>query len=189
MRRRRWSSRSKGCTYRAASTSTTRRAARATHSISKPMRRYRYARWDGSQEPIGDDVSVESLIDELSEDILGGLDPSQAIRQLMRRGMDGRFGGLDSLLQRLRRARQQERERGQLDGMLEQVREEVEEILELERNALSERVDDDEARMREGYLDDLPADPASQINGLKNYDFASPEARQKFQDLLEKLRQ
>ena len=153
------------------------------------MAGYRYARWDGTQTPIGDDVSVESLIDELSEDILGGLDPSQAIRQLMRRGMQGRFGGLDSLMQRLRKARQRERERGQLDGMLEQVREELEEILELERNALSERVDDPEARMREGYLDDMPADPASQISGLKNYDFASPDARQKFQELLERLRQ
>ena len=153
------------------------------------MPRYRYARWDGTQEPIGDDVSVESLIDELSEDILQGLDPQQALRRLLRRGMRGNFDGTTSLLERLRRARQRERERGQLSGVLEQVREELEEILQLERNALAERTDDPEARMREGYLDDMPSDPASQINALKNYDFASPEARQKFQELLEKLRQ
>ena len=153
------------------------------------MPRYRYARWDGSQTPIGDDVTVESLIDELSEDILSGLDPQQAIRQLMRRGMSGRFGGINNLLERLRKARQREKERGQLGGMLDQVREELEEILSTERNALAEKPDDPEARMREGYLDDLPADPASQISGLKNYDFASPEARQKFNELLERLRQ
>jgi uncharacterized protein with von Willebrand factor type A (vWA) domain len=153
------------------------------------VRPYRYARWDGTQEPIGHDLTVESLIDELSEDILSGLDPQQAIRQLMRRGMQGRFDGTSSLLDRLRRARQKERERGQLGGMLEQVREELQEIVDLERNALAERPDDPEARMREGYLDDMPADPASQINALKNYDFASPEARQKFQELMERIRQ
>ena len=153
------------------------------------MRGYRYARWDGSQEPIGSDVTVESLIDELSEDILSGLDPQQALRQLMRRGMDGSFGGINSLLDRLRRAREQERARGQLGGVLEQVREQLDRILDLERGALAERPDDPEARMREGYLDDLAPDPASQINGLKNYDFVSPEARAEFQALLEKLRQ
>jgi uncharacterized protein with von Willebrand factor type A (vWA) domain len=153
------------------------------------MPRYSYRRWDGTQTPIGEDISVESLIDELSEDILSGLDPQQAIRQLMRRGMRGRFGGINTLLERLRKARQRERERGQLGGMLDQVREELDQILDLERNALAERQDDPEARMREGYLDDLPADPASQINGLKNYDFASPEAKQKFNQLLERLRQ
>ena len=153
------------------------------------MSRYRYARWDGSQTPIGDDVSIESLIDELSEDILSGLDPQQAIRQLMRRGVHGRFGGINNLLERLRKARQRERQRGQLDGMLEQVREHLDEIVDLERNALAERPDDPEARMREGYLDDMPADPASQINALKNYDFVSPEARQKFAELMERLRQ
>ena len=153
------------------------------------MPRYRYARWDGTQTPIGEDVAVESLIDELSEDILEGMDPSQAIRRLMRRGMGGSFGGIQGLLERLRRARDRVRRSGALDGMLDQVREELDRILDLERAALAERPDDPETSMREGYLDDLPPDPASQISGLKNYDFASQEARAEFQKLLERLRQ
>ena len=153
------------------------------------MRSYRYRRWDGTQEPIGDDVTVESIVDELSEDILSGMDPNQALRAFMRRGMRGSFGGINSLLERLRKARERERAKGQLGGMLEQVREQLDRILELERSALAERTDDPEARMREGYLDDLGPDAASQINGLKNYDFASPEARAEFQALLERLRQ
>ena len=153
------------------------------------MRSYRYRRWDGTQEPIGDDLTVESLIDELSEDILSGMDPQQAMRSLMRRGMQGNFGGINSLLERLRKAREREKAKGQLGGMLEQVREQLDRILEQERAALAERTDDPEARMREGYLDDLLPDAASQINGLKNYDFVSPEARAEFQELLEKLRQ
>ena len=153
------------------------------------MRSYRYRRWDGTQEPIGDDLTVESVVDELSEDILSGMDPQQALRSLMRRGMRGSFGGINSLLDRLRKARERERAKGQLGGMLEQVREQLDRILEQERSALAERTDDPEARMREGYLDDLPPDAASQINGLKNYDFVSPEARAEFQALLERLRQ
>ncbi|MGH2725540.1 MAG: hypothetical protein ACRDKS_01045, partial [Actinomycetota bacterium] len=88
-----------------------------------------------------------------------------------------------------RKARERERAKGQLGGMLEKVREQLDKILELERAALAERPDDPEARMREGYLDDLAPDAASQINGLKNYDFVSPEARAEFQALLEQLRQ
>jgi uncharacterized protein with von Willebrand factor type A (vWA) domain len=103
--------------------------------------------------------------------------------------MRGSFGGINSLLERLRKAREQERARGQLGGVLEQVREQLEHIVDLERGALAEIPDDPEARMREGYLDDLPPDPAGQINALKNYDFVSPEARAEFQALLEKLRQ
>ena len=152
------------------------------------MRGFRYRRWDGTQEPIGDDLTVESLIDELSEDILSGMDPEQAIRSLMRRGVQGSMG-IKSLLERLRKAKERERARGQLGGMLEQVREQLDRILETEHAALAALADDLEARMREGYLDDLPPDAASQINGLKNYDFVSPQARADFQDLLEKLRQ
>lgn len=153
------------------------------------MSHYRYSRWDGTQDPIGDDLAVSSLVDELSEDILAGLRPEAAIRRLMRRGMAGRFGGLQSLLDRLRRAREAERERGQLGGLLEQLREQLDRVLDLERSALAERPDDPEARTREGYLDSLPPDVPSQISGLKSYDFVSPEARAEFQALLARLRQ
>jgi hypothetical protein len=39
------------------------------------VRGFRYGRWDGTQNPIGDDFRVEVVVDALSEDILGGLDP------------------------------------------------------------------------------------------------------------------
>ena len=106
------------------------------------MPRYRYARWDGTQEPIGSDLTVESLIDELSDDILSGVDPQRAIRMLMRRGMRGEFSGIQGLLDRLRKARDKERARGQLGGVLEQVREQLDRILETERRAIGERPDD-----------------------------------------------
>ncbi len=152
------------------------------------MRPYRYGRWDGTQTPIGDELTVESLVDEISEDILGGYDLESAFRRMMRRGIPGRFGGMQSLLDRLRRARQQERERGRLDGWLEQMQQELDRILDMERSALAARTDDD-ARMQESYLKSLPPTPAGQIAELKNYDFASPDARAAFRALLDKLRQ
>jgi uncharacterized protein with von Willebrand factor type A (vWA) domain len=152
------------------------------------MPTYRYARWDGTQEPIGDDLSVEALIDELSEDLLSGYDPQQALRSLLRRGLPGRAGGIQSLLERIRRARERERARGQLGGILDQVREELERILDLERQALAARPDDPDARMREAYLEDLPPEVAGRITGLKTYDFVSPAAREAFEALLDRLR-
>ena len=38
-------------------------------------------------------------------------------------------------------------------------------------------------------LDMLPPDLAGQVRDLQQYDFTSPEARQRFEELLDKLRQ
>ena len=42
---------------------------------------------------------------------------------------------------------------------------------------------DRDARTRQ--LDELPPDPPGQIQGLQDYDFMDPNARQKFQELLD----
>jgi uncharacterized protein with von Willebrand factor type A (vWA) domain len=59
--------------------------------------------------------------------------------------------------------------------------------LEQER-ALSDMLKQMAAR-KQGQLADLPPDPAGAIRALQEYDFMSPAARQKFQDLLEMLQQ
>ncbi|MHB8512881.1 MAG: VWA domain-containing protein [Actinomycetota bacterium] len=151
------------------------------------MTEYRYFRWDGTQDPLGPELNVAEIVDSLAEDLLEGLLPSEAISSLMSRGVQGRFEGLDALRRRLREARKRAANQGRLDGMLEQVREQLDQILEMERTELSFN-DDPEARMREGYLESLPVDPAGRIAGLKEYDFTSPIARASFQELLEKLR-
>ncbi|HXF36661.1 MAG TPA: hypothetical protein VNO17_05700, partial [Actinomycetota bacterium] len=68
-------------------------------------RRIRYSRWDGTQDPFGPDVSAGDVLEELSEDILSGTGVQGALSRLVRRGMRGRFGGLDALRARLREAR------------------------------------------------------------------------------------
>lgn len=150
--------------------------------------RFRYARWDGTQDPIGEDLDVHALVDQLSDELLGGADPDEAMADLLRRGMPGRFDGIQSLLDRIRERRRRAQSEGRLDGFLEEVREQLEQIVEEERTELSFD-EDPEARMREGYLDSLPPDPAGRINGLKEYDFKSEIARGMFNQLLEKLQQ
>src|SRR3989442_11401874 len=148
----------------------------------------RYSRWDGSQDPLGPDLSAGDLLEALSDDVLAGQGADRALSRLMRRGMRGRFGGLDAIRARLRDARRREQERLNLDGPLQEVRERLDEILELERRTLSFRAEDD-ARLREQFLDSLPPDPAGQIKELKDYRFVDQEAQAKFDELMEWLRQ
>jgi uncharacterized protein with von Willebrand factor type A (vWA) domain len=151
--------------------------------------RFRYSRWDGTQNPIGDDLSVQSLVDAVSDDILDGLGPDLAFEQMMRRGVPGQFGGLQSLQERIRRARAQQQQAGQLDGWLEELRGALDKVMDQERATLARRDADDDARMRESFLDSLPSSVAGSINELKSYDFQDSDARRDFAELLERIRQ
>ena len=82
-----------------------------------------------------------------------------AARGCFAAAMRGRFGGLDALRARLRDARRRQQEALDLTGPLEEVRERLEEVLDLERRALAAR-DDEDARFRELRLAQLPEDAA-----------------------------
>ena len=45
------------------------------------------------------------------------------------------------------------------------------------------------AQRKRQFLDDLPPEPAAQVQQLQNYEFLDPEAQHKFQELIEQLRQ
>jgi uncharacterized protein with von Willebrand factor type A (vWA) domain len=148
--------------------------------------RFSYSRWDGSQDPLEPDVSAGEILEELSDDLLAGAGARQALDRLLRRGMAGRFSGLDALRKRLREARRAEQEQLDLDGPLEEVRERLDELLELERSALSLRTDED-ARMRESFLDGLAPDLPGRLSELRDYRFADAVAQRKFDELLRHL--
>ena len=150
--------------------------------------RIRYSRWDDSQDPFGPDLPASELLEELSDDMLSGADAEEAIERLLRRGMRGRFSGLDALRARLRSAREREQQALDLTGPLEEVRRRLEEILERERSTLSFRAEDD-ARLREAFLDALPADAPGQIRELQDYRFVDPQAQRMFDELMEHLRE
>ena len=99
--------------------------------------RIRYSRWDDTQDPFGADVPAAELLEELSDDIQSGGGAEGALSRLMRRGIQGRFNGLDALRARLRERRRREQAAMNLQGPLEEIRERLEEIVERERTALS----------------------------------------------------
>jgi uncharacterized protein with von Willebrand factor type A (vWA) domain len=148
--------------------------------------RFSYSRWDGTQDPFGPDISASELLERMGDDILAGAGAELAMGRLLRRGIQGRFSGTDALAARLRRARRQEQDRLDLEGPLAEVGRRLEEILEHERRALSFRADDD-ARMREEFLDRLPPDLAGQLKELREYRFADAEAQREFDELMKWL--
>jgi uncharacterized protein with von Willebrand factor type A (vWA) domain len=170
---------------------------------------FRYLRWDGSQRL--DDFTADDVLSELSDDLLAESDLSAALARLMRRGITGQPGrfdrmrGLNDLLRRLGAAREDLLSRYQLSDVLSDIRQELDEIVVTERRAVERRlaapgsVDKQPdpslqqlaaslAQRRQEQLESLPEDVPGRIRGLSNYDFMDPEARDRFESLLDRLR-
>lgn len=152
------------------------------------MARARYSRWDGTQEPFEPDLSTAELLEELSDDVLMGDTADSALRRMLHRGIQGRFSGLESLRRRVQQRRDQEEAAVDLAGPLEGIRERLDALLELERTRLSFETDDD-ARVREAFLDAMPPDVAGRIKECRDYRFVDPEAQRAFDGLLEHLQE
>jgi uncharacterized protein with von Willebrand factor type A (vWA) domain len=150
------------------------------------MRNYRYGPYDGGPDPLEPPFDVREALDEMSDSILAGSDPSEALRDLLRRGASGRRG-LDDLLRQVRDRQRELRSRGRLDGMLEQARALLDTAVGQERAELFPDPSD-EARLREDELDALPSDTAQAIRQLADYEWQSAAARQTFEDLKSLLR-
>ncbi|HSR23742.1 MAG TPA: hypothetical protein VLW53_09335, partial [Candidatus Eisenbacteria bacterium] len=115
-----------------------------------------------------------------------GASPREALRNLLRQG-DDQLRGLDDMLRRVRRQRRELRDRGRLDGTLEEVRRLLDTAVGQERAALFPDPSDD-ARFREASLDALPSDPARAVRELEDYDWRSPDARQTYEQIRDLLR-
>jgi uncharacterized protein with von Willebrand factor type A (vWA) domain len=150
------------------------------------MATYRYGRYENGPDPLADAYDVRGALDEMGDEILAGATPGDALRDLLRRGSEGRRG-LDDLLRRVRERQREIRGRGRLDGILEQARALLDTAIGQERAELFPDPGD-EARMREADLDSLPADTAQAIRRLAGYDWRSPAARQTFEQLRQLLR-
>ncbi len=150
------------------------------------MANYRYGRYVYGPDPLALDFDVRGAVDEMSDSILAGGTPSDALRELQRRGMPDRRG-LDDLLRRVRDRQREVRGRGRLDGILEQARALLDTAVGQERAELFPDPSD-EARMREADLDSLPADTAQAIRRLADYDWRSAAARETFERLRQMLR-
>jgi uncharacterized protein with von Willebrand factor type A (vWA) domain len=150
------------------------------------MTGFRYGPYDDGPDPLEPPYDVRGAVDALGESVLEGSDPASALRDLLRRGMSG-HRGLDDMLRRVRERQREIRNRGRLDGVLEQVRALLDTAIGQERAELFPDPSD-EARLREDELDALPSDTAQAIRQLADYEWQSAAARQTFEDLKSLLR-
>jgi uncharacterized protein with von Willebrand factor type A (vWA) domain len=166
---------------------------------------YRYSSWDGTQT--GEDLEADEVLGELTDDLLYHGDLNAALRRLMQSGFRDRSGeqvaGLRQLLEQLRRRRQEELERWDLGGVYEDIAEALREVMDTERGALEDlarraqasgdrrraEIAEEMAAERRLQLDLVPPDLAGQVQALQQYDFASAQARDRFEQLLDQLRE
>ena len=208
--------------------------------------RYRYSRWDGSQDVA--DLDADEVLSGLTDDLMNFGDLQHALRNLMQRGMRSPAGmrrqGLRDLLQRLRQQRRQALDRFDLGSVFDDIQRQIDEIVDLERDTLDERLEEagpppapgegepgsDDAggdasperseesgggdqgsgspqggspdaqsefgdmlraivERKQAQLDDLPDDAPGRMRSLQDYEFMNPEAAQKYQELVDSLRQ
>jgi len=168
-------------------------------------RRYNYSRWDGTQ--VGFELDADDILAELTDDILYNGDVNSALRRMMQQGFrdqnDQRVQGMRELLEKLRRKRRDQLEQYDLGGVYDDIAQELRDVVEQERQSLDElqqeaqesgdqrrqEITDEVTQERREQLDLLPPDLAGQVKDLQKYEFTSTEAREKFDELLDKLRQ
>ncbi|MBA2700759.1 MAG: VWA domain-containing protein [Chloroflexi bacterium] len=172
-------------------------------------RRARYSRWDGSQRRA--DLEADEIMDALSGDVMAEGDLGEALRRLIERGWHHDdatrqdLPGLHDLIDRLARRRDELRARYQLGDVLGGIRRELDEIVDQERSGVQRRLEQasskaadpadadlrrvlgDLSGRRLDTLDALPSDVGERIRGLREYDFLEPEARRRFDELVERL--
>jgi uncharacterized protein with von Willebrand factor type A (vWA) domain len=166
--------------------------------------KYAYSAWDGTQT--GFDITADDLLTELGDDLLYDGDVNSALRRMMQSGFDidgERIQGLRETLDRIRQERQERLENYDLGGVYEEVADELRSVIGKERESLNQlleeaRISGDQRREqiteetvvnRNLQLDMIPSDLAGQVRELQEYEFTSSEARQQFEDLMDKLRE
>jgi uncharacterized protein with von Willebrand factor type A (vWA) domain len=107
--------------------------------------RYGYSRWDGTQRIEG--LDADDILNALSDEYLEEGNLQQALRRLMQEGVrteDGRRSmGLRELMERMRNMRSEQLNRYNMaSGVMDDLREKLEEIKNLERQGIQRRLDE-----------------------------------------------
>ena len=166
--------------------------------------RFLYSAWDGTQ--VGFDYDAQDLLKELTDDLVYHGDLNAAMRRLMQQGFEDRDGnrlqGLRDMLEQLRERRQEMLDQFDLGGIYDEINESLDDVVAEERDAVDDHAADaaDSGDQRAAdiaeasatdknlQLDMLPPDLAGKVRGLQNYEFVSNEARQQFEELIERLK-
>ncbi|MBQ90650.1 MAG: hypothetical protein CL441_04380 [Acidimicrobiaceae bacterium] len=163
----------------------------------RESRRFTYSRWDGTQAV--PNLDADALLDALGDELIEHGDPNAALRRILQSGLevDGeRLQGLREMLERLREQRRERLEQHDLGGVYDEIRDALGEVVGRERASLDDlEAGGDEvaaasAQQRRQDLDLVEHENlAGQVRALQDYDFTSAEAAERFEELLDQLRQ
>jgi len=166
---------------------------------------FRYSRWDGTQA--GFELDADDILSEITDDLLYHGDLNAALRRMMQSGFRDqngeRLAGMRELMERLRRRRKDELEKYDLGGVYDDIAQELREVVDQERGGIDQleqearqsgdqrrqEITEQVAQEKRMQLDLLPPDLAGQVRELSEYEFTSSEARERFDELMDKLRQ
>src|SRR5207248_102015 len=166
---------------------------------------FRYSRWDGTQA--GFELEADDILSEITDDLLYHGDLNAALRRMMQSGFRDqngeRMAGLRELMEKLRRRRKDELEKYDLGGVYDDIAQELREVVDQERQGIDQleqearqsgdqrrqEITEQVAQEKRMQLDLLPPDLAGQVRELSEHEFTSSEARERFDELMDKLRE
>ena len=154
-----------------------------------PARRSsRYGRYAGGPDPLAPPVDLSEALAQIGDDVMAGYSPERALREYLRRGAQGR-DGLDDLARRVNARRRELLSKYRMDGTLEEVKQLLDKAVTEERKQLlrDAMMPDDDRAFRELRLDNLSPSTAAAVNELSDYDWASSEAKQAYDQIKDLL--
>src|SRR5215471_541560 len=143
--------------------------------------RYGYSRWDGTQNIEG--LEADDILDALADDYMEDGNLQQALKRLMQDGVrneDGRKTmGLRELMERMRNMRNEQLNRYNMaSGVMDDLREKLEEIKNLEREGIQERLDENNEPSRPSQSSDQQQSPGQQEGANQPQDGSEQESQQ-----------
>lgn len=139
----------------------------------------RYRRYTPGPDPLAPPPDLTKAVRAIADDVMYGYSTEQAMREYLRRE------GYDDFLRQIAERRQELLHKTNLGGTLQEAKKLLDEAVLAERGQLARDVgmDDLDRTMREMTLDNLPVSPAAAVTELNGYDWASSEAREKYQQI------
>ncbi|MDK8626715.1 vWA domain-containing protein [Corynebacterium appendicis] len=139
----------------------------------------RYRRYTPGPDPLAPPPDLTKAVRAIADDVMYGYSAEQAMREYLRRE------GYDDFLRQIAERRKELLHKTNLGGTLQEAKKLLDEAVLAERGQLARDVDMDDLdrTMREMTLDNLPVSPAAAVTELNGYDWASSEAREKYQQI------
>jgi len=143
--------------------------------------RYGYSRWDGTQNIEG--LDADDILNALSDDYMEEGNLQQALKRLMQDGIrneDGRKTmGLRELMERMRNMRNEQLNRYNMaSGVMDDLREKLEEIKNLEREGIQKRLDGNSDPSQPSQSPDQQQSPGQQQGTDQPQDGSGQESQQ-----------